>query len=173
MNINHQNNISYLMKLSFFCFIGLFSCFVTHSGEQSVSYIDKATLKPKIIFLNYSINLNSTTREVDIQLINKIITEGKLKTNSQEPPVIKPGDLKCVTLNNRFEPLDSIIIADPLNITIESVDEKNSLFKREINRDSSHFSIRLQLNEKIHYVAIKKNINSDDQNSYLLITEIL
>ena len=108
----------------------------------------------------------------EIQLINKIITEGILKTISSDPRIKKPGDLECVTLDNNLEPLDSIIISDPLNITVESVNENNALFKKEIARDSAQFSVRMQLNEKIHAFGIKKNSHFENQNSYLLITKI-
>jgi hypothetical protein len=69
-------------------------------------------------------------------------------------------------------PVDSITITDPLNITVESVDKNNALFKREIARDSAQFSIRMQLNKNTDAIAIKKNANSKVKNPYLLITKI-
>ena len=92
--------------------------------------------------------------------------------NSPEPEMSKPGDLVCVSLNNRLDPVDSIIVSDPLNITVESVDENNALFKKEIARDSAQFSIRMQLDKNADAIAIKRRTNSENHNSYLLITKI-
>jgi len=127
---------------------------------------------PKIIFLNYSIKKDKSKGEFEILLIDKYITEGKLKINSSEPEMSKPGDLKCVSLNNHMEPVDSIIVSDPLNITVESIDENNRLFKKEIARDSAQFSIRMQIDNNTDAIAIKRRTNSENYNSYLLITKI-
>jgi hypothetical protein len=172
MSIKNQNIFFYLMPVFYLCMMGLLSCFVTHANRPPEQDGDKASLTPQIVFLNYSVKLVRPGGEVEIQLINKIITDGKLKINSARPEIPKPDDLICISLNDRLEPVDSIIISDPLNITVESVDENNSLFKKEIARDSAQFSIRLQLTKEIQSIAIKKNSNSDDQNPYLLITKI-
>jgi hypothetical protein len=108
----------------------------------------------------------------EIFLIDKFITEGKLKAGRSEPEMPKPGDLKCVTLNDHMQHIDSLIITDPLNITVESVDDNNLLFKKEIAKDSAQFSVRMQINNNIRWVAIKKNADSENKNSYLLITKI-
>jgi hypothetical protein len=160
------------MPVFYFCTMGLLSCFVTHANRPADQDGDKVSLKPQIAFLNYSVKLVRPGGEVEIQLINKIITDGKLKIKTAGAELPKPGDLICISLNNRLEPVDTIIISDPLNITVESVDVNNSLFKKEIARDSAQFSIRLQLTNEIQSIAIKKNSNSDNQKSYLLITKI-
>jgi hypothetical protein len=172
MNIKHQNTFYSLMFILSFCLLGSLSCKVTHSSVSNNINWDSATKTPQIIFLNYSIKLDKSKGEYEIRLINKIITEGKLKIISSDPEISKPGDLECVALDNNLEPVDSIIISDPLNITVESVDENNALFKKEIARDSAQFYVRMQLNEKIHAFGIKKNSYSEFQNSYLLITNI-
>jgi hypothetical protein len=71
-----------------------------------------------------------------------------------------------------LEPIDSIVIVDPLNISVESTDENNAFFRKEITLDSAQFSIRMQLNKKTDAIAIKKNTNSENQNSYLIMTKI-
>jgi hypothetical protein len=152
--------------------MGWQSCFVTHSNTKTESNSDSPTVTPKIIFLDYSVKPDKSTGALEILLINKIVTEGKLKINNVQQAILKPGDLKCMTLDNRMNPLDSIIVTDPLNVTVESVNEKNELFKKEIKKDSAQFSIRLQLTEKVFAVGIKKNSNSDNQNSYLVITKL-
>jgi hypothetical protein len=146
----------------------LLACRGTHTNTRT----DSTIKTPQIIFLNYSIKQDKLNGEYEIKLINKTITEGKLKTNSSVPEIRKPGDLECVALDNKLELVDSILISDPLNITVESVDENNAFFRKEISLDSAQFSIRMQLNKRTDAIALKKNANSKSQNSYLIITRI-
>jgi hypothetical protein len=152
--------------------MGWQSCRVTHSNIKTLTNTDSLTSVPKIIFLNYSIKQDQSSGVLEVLLINKKIAEGKLKTGNTGPAISKPGDLKCITLDNNLTPLDSILVPDPLNITVESVNENNALFKKEISRDSAQFSVRIQLTGKIYAIGIKKSTNSENQNSYLLITKL-
>lgn len=172
MKIVYQKTFPILIPIIFISLMGWQSCFVTHSNARSEINSDSSTVTPKIIFLDYSVKPDKSNGTLEILLINKIITEGKLKISNPQPAIPKPGDLKCITLDNRLNPVDSIIVPDPLNLTVESVNERNELFKTEIKKDSAQFSIRLQLTEKIYSVGIKKSTNSKNQNSFLIITKI-
>jgi hypothetical protein len=172
MILRSQNRFPYLITVLLFIFIGSFSCKVTHSGIRSDTSDEIASANPRIIFINYSIKKNKSGGAPEIRLINKIITDGKLKMSSTPPEITKRGDLKCLSLNSRMEPVDSLIISDPLNVTVESVNENNSLFKKEIALDSAQFSVRMQVNDRIYAVGIKAETTSEKQNSYLLITKI-
>ena len=167
------------MVIKKFCFPFLFislmgwhSCTVTHSNAKAVTKWDETTVTPKIVFLNYSVKKKKSDGVPEILLISKKIVEGKLKINNNEPEILKPGDLKCIMLDNHLNPFDSILVPDPLNVTVESVDENNAFFKKEIVKDSARFSIRLQFTEKIYAVGIKKSTNFGSQNPYLLITKL-
>jgi hypothetical protein len=172
MKTVNQKTFYRIPPVAFFCVIGLFSCAITHSGGRASSAEDQANLTPKIIFLNYSIKKDKSSGIVKISLINKLITEGKLKPNSSESAMQKPGDLKCIALNSQLEAVDSILISDPLNITVESVDQFNELFKKEIALDSAQFSVRMQLNEKVNAIGIRKNLKTENKDSYFLLTKI-
>jgi len=172
MKIIHKESYSGLIAILFLCLIGWQSCSVTHSGTSTDIKSDSKVITPKIIFLNYSVKKDKSNGEIEILLIDKMVTEGKLKINNVEPEIPKPGDLKYITLDNHLTPIDSLIVPDPLNVTVESVNENNALFKKEIAKDSAQFSVRLQLTEKIYAIGIKKNINAGNQNSYLLVTKL-
>jgi hypothetical protein len=160
------------MTIFFISLLGSVSCVATYSGASSVSEKENETIAPQIIFLNYSIKLDKSKDEPEIILINKSFAEGKLKINNHDPEIEKPGDLKCIALNVNMEPVDSILISDPLNITVESVDDNNAFFKKEISLDSAQFSVRMQLDKKVFAIGMKKNTNSENPNYYLLITKI-
>jgi hypothetical protein len=172
MNLKHQSSLFNLILILSFCLPGSFSCRATHSSVGNYVNRDSETATPQIIFLNYSVILGKTKGVPEVHLLNSTITEGKLKTINSDPEIRKPGDLECVSLDINLEPIDSILISDPLNITVESVDDENAFFKKEIARDSAQFSVRMQLNEKVHAFGIKKNSHIEEENSYLLITKI-
>jgi hypothetical protein len=172
MKIIHKETFPGLIAIFFISLMGWQSCSVTHSSTSTDIKNDSTVITPKIIFLNYSVKKDKSNGEIEIFLINKIITEGKLKINNTGLDIPKPGDLKCITLDNHMNPVDSIMIPDPLNITVESVDENNELFKKEIAKDSAQFSIRLQMTENVSSVGIKKSSNPDSKNSFLLITKL-
>jgi hypothetical protein len=167
-----QRTFPNLIPILIIFLMGWQSCTVTRSNTRSEANRDDTNVTPKIIFLNYSIKQNKSNGAVEIRLFDKFITEGKLKTNYTVAEIPKPGDLKCITLDNKMNPVDSLIVPDPLNVTVESVNENNALFKKEIAKDSAQFSIRLQLTEKIYSIGIKRSTNSGNQNSYLLITKL-
>jgi len=148
------------------------SCSSTYSHTKTKVNSGSITVTPKIVFLNYSIKQDKSNGAIELLLINKKITEGNLKASNSRTGLSKPGDLKCVTLDNHMNPVDSIIVPDPLNVTIESVNETNALLIKEISKDSAQFSIRLQLSERIYAIGIKKSTNFGSQNPYLLITKL-
>jgi hypothetical protein len=148
------------------------SCATSHLKSKKESTSENIEATPKIIFLNYNIKSDKPNGTIEIRLIDKTIVNGKLKSNFTNTEISKPGDLKCMSLDNHLDSIDSILIPDPLNITLESVAENNQMFKKEITRDSAQFSIRLQLTERIYAIGIKKNTDTGNKNSFLLITKI-
>lgn len=172
MKIVHPKILHIIVPILFISLMVWQSCSVTHSNTKTKVNSNSIPVTPKIIFLNYSIKQDKSTGAIEILLIDQKIVEGKLKLNNIRPEISKPGDLKCVTLDNHMNPVDSIIVPDPLNVTVESVNENNALFIKEISKDSAQFSIRLQLTEKIHAIGIKKSTNFGSQNPYILITKL-
>ena len=71
--------------------------------------------------------------EVKIELINKIIREGKLKTDTQTGNKLEAGDIKCIQEDNKSLPIQSVHIANPLFKTVERVfkDLGNKKIKEE------------------------------------------
>jgi hypothetical protein len=172
VNSIQKENFPGVFAILFINLMALQYCSVTHSGTSTDIKSDSPVITPKIIFLNYSVKKNKSNGEIEIRLIDKMVTEGKLKINNIGPEIPKPGDLKCITLDEHLTTIDSLIVPDPLNVTVESVNESNALFKKEIAKDSAQFSVRLQLTEKIYAIGIKKTINSGNQNTYLLLTKL-
>jgi hypothetical protein len=172
MRINSKKALQNVIIFPFISLIWLHSCAINRSNRNNDSGTESSITNPNIIFLNYSIKLDKSKNAVEIRLVDKTIAEGKLKQNVTEAEISRPGDLKCITLDNRMIPLDSIIIPDPLHITVESVSGNNELFRKEITKDSAEFTVRLQFTQKMYAVGIKKSAESKNQNSYLLLTKL-
>lgn len=110
---------------------------------------------PRIVFLNYNISEKSDD-EVEIEFLNKIITEGKLKqelSNKKNPEI---GDLKIIQTNNKSKPIKSITIANPLVKNVEYVDDSGQLGRKIIELESTQFSIRMQLHPLTKFVVIEQ-----------------
>jgi len=133
-------------------YAGVILLLLTNSCKSKQIDADRT---PRIIFLNYTISQKSD-RGLNIQLINKIIREGKLKqglSNKKEP---ETGDLRIIQSNAKSKPIESIIIANPLVKTVEYADESGKLNKKIIELDSTQFSLRMQLNHLTKYIIIEQ-----------------
>ena len=126
-------------------------------------------LPPKLIFLNYSISQDANGNK-HIQFINKIITDGKLKNNTET--YLKTGavgDLKCSQLDKDSTEIKTVIIQNPLSKIIEYVNDSLIFESKKIELKSAPLSLRLALNDKTKYITISHIIDSL-QNSLPLIT---
>lgn len=129
--------------------------FVLMSSCKS-NQIDKDKEKlPMIIFLNYNISKDSEG-DIKVRFINKIVTEGKLKKDFSQKESFDKGDIICVQINRRFEPIQSVIIPNPFVKKVESIDDSGQLFMKLIELDSSNISVRMQLNPITKFIILEQ-----------------
>ncbi len=150
-------------------FVWITSCAGTNTTGKLSSQNKSLDSLSQIIFLNYSIQKDNK-EGYNIELINKIVADGKIKKNSNQISTAKEGDLKCLILDENKLPISTIIISDPFIKKVEYQQENGSLTSKEVILDSADFSIRMQLDRGSRYIAIER-INPND-SSYLLLTEI-
>lgn len=172
MIIKSKNSFPFLITIIIFFLATILSCKIVRHGSISEKSGQLPAANPRIIFINYSVTFDKSKGVQDIRLIDKTITDGKLKNSISVTGIPKPGDLFCFVLNSLMVPVDTVLIPDPLNLTVESVDDNNSLFKKEVTLDSAQFTLRLQFDEKIWAVGIRTRIKPENSNNYLLITKI-
>ncbi len=160
-----------------FSLVVLFSLFQTISCKGpgkitgSSEKIEIPAESPKIAFLNFSIKNDSIHPENSVRLINKILTDGKLKDNP--PSVIpKPNDLKYIVSGNNSKELQTGFIPNPLKQTLEYVTETGQLAKRDIESDSTQFSLRIQLEPDARYFSLKKFAGQDSELIPLLKVDL-
>ncbi|NNC51326.1 MAG: hypothetical protein HKO01_12425 [Flaviramulus sp.] len=146
----------------------IMSCNVyKNNTSQSISSIEE---NPKIIFLNYKINKNKDGSKT-LQFQSKKIVAGKFKQTNSNVEGIQ-GDLICNQLDENSQVLQSNIIKNPLEKTIEYLDSSNSFQLKQIDLDSAYFSFRLKLKPNTKYIAINNISNFDDSSKPLIKTNI-
>lgn len=128
------------------------------STTEDISTVSTA----KIIFLNYNVakNLDKT---ITASLVNKITSEGTIKGNNQKEHTNNPGDFRCIQLDRKLLPIDSLQIANPLIKDIEYVAPSGLLEKKQIELDSTAFSVRMQLNPRTKFISLQI-INNPNTN---------
>lgn len=109
----------------------------------------------KIVFVNYNIT-KDTDGDIAINLINKIITEGKLKQDLAYKEKTEFGDLKIIQTNSKSKSIQSITIANPLVKNVEYADESGQLNRKIIELESTQFSIRMQMHPLTKYIVIEQ-----------------
>lgn len=145
------------------------SCASTQSSSQLAGQDASSENIPRIIFLNFSIERNNE-ETIQIDLIDKIVTEGTMKMNITPLATPKEGDLRCMTLDGNKRPISTIIVPDPFIKKLEYQQEDGSLTSKQELLDRADFSVRMPLDSGSRYIAVER-INPNE-SSYLLITEI-
>ncbi|MCL6295660.1 hypothetical protein [Jejuia spongiicola] len=129
-------------------------------------------LNPKLIFLNYTISENNKGKK-NIQFINKIITDGKLKISSNE--YIKSGitgDLICTQLDKNSNILQNITIKNPLVKIFEYVDDSKTFKTKKVELKNTEFSLKLKLEPNAQYISIYEIEKKLAQTKPLIKTKI-
>lgn len=135
--------------------------FMSCGTKQSVlANNDIVETAPKLIFLNYNIR-KTANNNLTISLINKIITEGKLKnTNFNTTENVKSGDLKCNQIDENNNILKTEIIKNPLVKMFEYVDDSNEFQLKKVELDSAQISLKLKLEPNTKYITISSSIEN-------------
>ena len=163
--IKHTNLITTILVLTILCFFS--ACGIKKSMVSPQSSIEN---EPKIIFLNYNIKKTSNGNK-RIQFINKVIADGKLKNTKPNEEGVQ-GDLVCLQLDKKSNILQRSIVKNPLIKNIEFLDESKSFQRKEIDLDSTQFSIRLQLKPNTKHISIIDFSTFENQGKTLAKTQI-
>ena len=114
----------------------------------------------KIIFLNYH-GTKDANKTIKVSLINKIVAEGRLKTNNFRDTTDSSDDLVCTQLDKELSAIDSIKISNPFVKIIEYFEPSGAMGKKTIELDSVEFSVRMQLKPHTKVITLKKT-NSNE-----------
>lgn len=124
-------------------------------------------MTPKLIFLNFKID-KTNNNDRKLTLINKIVTNGKLKDKSSSNDFEEVGDLRCNQLDKNNEVLQSQIVKNPLKRIIEYTDESGAFQVARLPIDSAQVSLKLKLIPNTKYITIS-DIRDKDKTPETLI----
>lgn len=126
----------------------------------------------KLIFLNYTISMDDHGNK-NIQFINKIVTDGKLKNNTnQYLNKGSIGDLICQQLDKDSTEITSITIQNPLSKHIEFLNDSLIFETKKVDLKSAPLSLRLQIHHNTKFIAINHIIDSLQNSKTLIITKL-
>ena len=115
---------------------------------------------PKILFLSYQLVKNAQN-EKNIALLNQIKTEGKLKGKPKKIENTTLGDLEYILLDKDFKEVEKHALKNPLNKTVEFINDFGNFEKRVLDLDSVQFNLRLQLPTKAKHIVITEITNTE------------
>lgn len=158
-----------LVIITVFIFTILYSCATKPHTIQNHT-VQEAS--PKLIFLNYQIS-EAENGKKEIDFINKIVTDGKLKNSSNK--YVKTGiigDLKCTQFDNKSREIQHVFIKNPFNKTVEFVNDSLQLNSKTLKLKQTTLSLRLQLNQKTKQIVIAEIIDSLQHTKHLITTKL-
>ncbi|WP_142783925.1 hypothetical protein [Changchengzhania lutea] len=133
--------------MSILCFLSIMSC---AAKKSTYSTLEDST---KLIFLNYNA-IKLDDEKIQVDLINNIEKEGKLKENNKSIPEGVSGDLYYHQLDKKSHVLHSTLIKNPFLKSFEYLDDDNAFNRKSIILDSVQFSLRLQRHPQAKYITI-------------------
>lgn len=158
-------------NLHIFLLLSLLALHISCASKKNITVNETVheALPLKLIFLNYTISQDANGKK-NIQFINKIITDGTLKNNTETYlQTGAVGDLKCSQLDKDSVEIKTVIIQNPLFQVIETVNDSLIFENKKIELNRAPLSLRLALHDKTNYITVSEIVDSL-QNSRPLIT---
>ena len=132
------------------------SVIVDDNKESEIVIVDE----PKIAFITYKISKGQEGNS--IELIEVIMAKGKLKV--QENSQIKTvGDYQLIQLDKNGNQIDLTTVKNPLNQTIEYVNDNGEFAKKDLTFQSKETSIRVQIKPNTSSIIIQE-IGNESKN---------
>ena len=165
-----QNNTGIPALLFLIMISIMISCHPAKHTYSSDPVETKAT--PKILFLNYQISRDSTKTNYNAQLINMIIKEGTIKEDQQEMGQAEIHDLELLVRDRNQQIISHRYIPNPLDKSVEYVNDAGQFERQMIHLDSAQFSIRLQIEPDASSILLNRYTGNNTEGTLLLNTQI-
>ena len=165
-----QNNTGIPALLLLIMISIMISCHPAKHTYSSDPVETKAT--PKILFLNYQISRDSTKTNYNAQLINMIIKEGTIKEDQQEMGQAEIHDLELLVRDRNQQIISHHYIPNPLDKSVEYVNDAGQFERQMIHLDSAQFSIRLQIEPDASSILLNRYTGNNTEGTLLLNTQI-
>ncbi|MEA3463191.1 MAG: hypothetical protein U9R49_15005 [Bacteroidota bacterium] len=150
----------------------LISCNPPRNTYSSDPDKNKAAETSRILFLNYQLTRDSTLTNYNAHLINMIIREGKIKDVRERADHAEKDDLELLVLDRNQQPMTRRRIPNPLDRSVEYVNDAGQLEYKMIHLDSAQFSIRLQIEPGASSILLNRFTGNVNEGTLLLKTQI-
>jgi hypothetical protein len=148
------------------------SCNAPKNTYNSDSQKSMAGETSRILFLDYQITRDSISKTYDAQLISMIIKDGTIKNDQKDIGIAEKDDLEILVLDRNQQIMIHHHIPNPLDKSVEYVNDASQFERKMIHLDSAQFNIRLQIDPDASSILLNRFIDDDTEGTLLLNTQI-
>jgi hypothetical protein len=148
------------------------SCNAPKNTYNSDSQESMAGETSRILFLDYQITRDSISKTYDAQLISMIIKDGTIKNDQKDIGIAEKDDLEILVLDRNQQIMIHDHIPNPLDKSVEYVNDAGQFERKMIHLDSAQFNIRLQIDPDASSILLNRFIDDDTEGTLLLNTQI-
>jgi len=160
-------------SITLLCF--LVACFLSCSPSRNTYSSDPVEIKatPKILFLNYQLSRDSTKINYSARLINMITKEGTFKEDQLHADQAEIDDLELLVVDRNQQIISHRYIPNPLDKSVEYVNDAGQFERLMIHLDSAQFSVRLQIEAGASSILLNRFTGNESEAELLLKTPVL
>ena len=133
---------------------------------------NNAEESPSILFLDYQVSRDSTKSFYDAQLINMTMVKGTIKDSQTNSARAEKDDLELLVLDNKHQTISQHLIPNPLDRSVEYVNDAGQFERKMIHLDSAQFSVRLQIESSARSIVLNR-IHGEEQEATILLKTII
>jgi len=160
--------------MSLLCLLALIILSCNPSKKTIDTFLpdNKTGESPKILFLNYILSRDSTKTIYEAQLISMIIREGTIKADRNQSSQSGRNDLEILVQDRNQQIISHHHIPNPLDRSVEYVNDDGQFERKMINLDSAQFSVRLQIEPGASFILLQRITDEEKEGTVLLKTTI-
>jgi len=152
--------------------VSILSCNAPKNTYNSDSRDSVAEETSRILFLDYQITRDSISKTYDAQLVSMIIKEGTIKDDQKKISQAEMDDLELLILDSNEHTMVQRFIPNPLDRSVEYVNDAGQFERKMIHLDSTQFSIRLQVESEASSILLNRYTGNNNEGTLLLNTQI-
>ncbi len=160
--------------MTFFLLISflMFTCKATQKIDQeqnTAPSFEYDANKNQILFFNLTIKRPNKDSQAKIELVNTIVSEGKIKRDYPQKTEYRPMHLLCSFLDENQVIIKQTTIKNPLHRRYEFENEEGQMESKIVESNEGQISLRTQLTEGIRFLRV----DEIDSNSQLILLQYL
>lgn len=137
----------------------------THLSDPNKNTSEES---PSILFLDYQVTRDSTKSFYNAQLINMTLVKGIIKDSPINITRAEKNDLELLVLDNKLQTVSQRHIPNPLDRSVEYVNDAGQFERKMIHLDSAQFSVRLQIESRASSIVLTR-IHGEEQEATILL----